>query len=860
LQLSRLREDLMRRADAGEFLCRDLRLSPTVAGSMLQYLHTSVRVLGVMPSATTVVAERFFDESGGMQLIIHAPFGSRVNRAWGLALRKKFCRNFDFELQAAANDDALLLSLSEQHSFPLSDIFDYLRAETVEEVLTQAVLQTPLFGTRFRWNASRALALSRYSKGRRVPPQIQRGRSEDLLAAVFPAQVGCQDNHGGGDIELPDHPLVKETMDNCLREALDVDGLKAVLGGIRRGDVRTVAVDLPEPSPLAHHILNSQPYTFLDEAPLEERRARAVKVRRTLAPEDASAFGALDASAIAQVIADAAPPVRDAEELHDALLQLVLAPESVLIGWRQDAESLRRDLRALEQVGRVAHLSIDGGLHPEREAEGQELRGPHGGFWVAAERVGHVRSIFPEAVLTPPLVPLRGDEAVDRDAALVLAARGHLEVCGPVTADELAARLTLKASDVTQALFALEAQGQVLRGAFRHAPSPANKDPEARLGEWCDRRLLQRVHRLTVGRLRREIEPLSGQDFMRFLFRWHHLGADDKLRGGSGLLKAVSLLEGYEAPAAAWELSLLPARVQGYEPGLLERACWSGELAFGRLTLKDARVPGPRRGTKVAVLGPQHWSGDLQNPLAAPLRGALPGRNASLTFCQRTSLDWMLAAARPGAADPFGAGCDPRTLTAEAKAVMGVLRRRGASFFAELVAGSGLAPEAVEDGLWELLGCGWVTSDVVENLRILQSPKRRKKQKAQRRGGPGRWSLLAPLSVCDLEEANESVARLLLQRYGIVWRDLAVREPLCPAWRELLTVYRRLEARGEIRGGRFVSGMAGEQYALPEAVDLSRAVRRTAPLNQVIEISAVDPLNLTSVVTPGPRIPAVMGH
>jgi ATP-dependent Lhr-like helicase len=779
-------------------------LSRRDSEALVAYLRASRHVLGALPSTTTVIAERFFDEAGGMQIVLHAPFGGRVNRAWGLALRKRFCRTFDFELQAAATDDGILLSLGEQHSFPLADIFDFLHPDTLESVLVQAVLQSPLFGTRFRWDATRALALSRYHSGGRVPPHIQRARAEDLLAAVFPAQLGCQDNHGAAEVDPPDHPLVNEPLRDCLTEALDVEGLKRVLQAIRSGEIRTLARDLPEPSPLAHALLNSQPYTFLDDAPLEERRARAVQVRRSLPAEDAAGLGALDASAIQQVVTDARPLVRDAEELHDWLLAGILVPS--------EAAPLHL-VQELVGSGRATRLVL-----AERS------------FWVCAERLPHARALFPEATFEPPLQPLAGDAAVDRETALLAVVRGRMEVAGPVTASGLAVALALEADEVTEALHRLEGEGQILRGRFH---------PGAEELEWCDRRLLQRIHRLTVGRLRREIEPLTAQDFMRFLFRWHHLEPQDALQGANGLLQAVSLLEGWEAPAAAWEQVLLPARVRGDLSGLLERACWSGEVAWGRLSLREPRSVGPRRGAEV------------DSPSVRALR---PGRNATLTFVRRSQLDALLSAAREGAE-----AAEPEELPPGTQAVAEVLERRGACFFADLLAGSRQPAEAVEEALWDLLARGRVTADAVDNLRVLLSPKRRRQQRALKRGGPGRWSLLRPEGSVGEGERFDCLARLFLRRWGVVFRDLAVREPLAPPWRELVRVYRRMEARGEVRGGRFLAGVGGEQFAMPDAVDVARAIRRTRPSGQRVSISAVDPLNLTGIVTPAPRIPAVLG-
>jgi ATP-dependent Lhr-like helicase len=360
--------------------------------------------------------------------------------------------------------------------------------------------------------------------------------------------------------------------------------------------------------------------------------------------------------------------------------------------------------------------------------------------------------------------------------------------------------------------------------------------------EWCDRRLLQRIHRLTVGKLRKEIAPLSAQDFMRFLFKWHHLEPGDQLRGTGGMLKAISLLQGYEAPAAAWELSLLPARMRPYLPELLEKVCWSGEVAFARLSVREVKAePGPKRGAVVE----------------APLpRRAAPNRSANLTFVRREELDWLIAASRP--LSPEGVVL-PEDLSHAAREVAQVLKRRGASFFHELVFGTKRLASEVEDGLWELLGRGLITADALENLRVLQSPKRRKRQRATGRGGPGRWSLLSPLEPPSKDKVTAQLARLFLHRYGIVFREVVAREPLAPPWRELAYAYRRMEARGEIRGGRFLSGQVGEQFALPDAVDLARSVRRTQPNGLRVHLAAVDPLNLTGIITPGPRVPAQLG-
>ncbi len=806
LEVSKLREEVVTREDAHLWLEKDLKLPAHAADLLVRYVRAGQAALTAVPSQNTVIAERFFDEAGGMQLLIHAPFGARINRAWGMSLRKSFCRTFDFELQAAASDDGILLSLSEQHSFPLMDIFDFVNAKTAEKVLTQAVLQAPMFGTRFRWAAGRALALSRLQNGKRVPPPIQRARAEDLIAAVFPEQVGCQDNHGGMELEPPDHPLVSETMKDCLRDLMDIDGFVEVLKKLKSGEIRKVAVDLPEPSVFAHALLNSAPYTFLDEAPLEERRARSVSLRRTLPPSDAVAFGALDQGAIDQVIAEAEPTFRDAEEFHDVLLQLGLFP-----------------------LGDAAHL-------PALAAQSRAAQHLH--FAYAAERVPVVQALYPDAKLA--LTALPGDLPIDRELAARQVVRGWMEVLGPVTTPELMARLGLSRYDIEAALAKLESLGQVLRGQFRPIP-PTDET------EWCDRRLLQRIHRLTVGRLRKEIEPLSQQDFMRFLFRWHHVDAESRLRGPAGLAKITGLLQGWEAPAAAWERELFPARMRQYLGEWLEDACFSGDVAWGRLTLKEPKTPpGQRRGVEFS-------------PVETPRR-TVQGRAASLTFARRADLEWLLQAARPGAVLADGPRPWPGDLTHAATDVLKVLERRGASFFNELQSGSRRLPVEVEDALWELLSRGLVTADAVQNLRVLQSPKLRKRQRATMRGGPGRWFILQPQDPMEPGVLEEKLAWQFLHRYGVVFRDLVAREALAPPWRDLLQLYRRFEARGEVRGGRFLHGFAGEQFALPEALEIARAVRRAPHDGQTVRIAAVDPLNLTGVVTPGARVSSMLGR
>lgn len=823
-----LREEVERRlvgleprADVAAWLAETCALPPAGARQVVDYLAAGRAVLGALPTQETLVAERFFDEAGGMQLVIHAPFGARTNRAFGLALRKRFCRTFDFELQAAASDEGVLLSLGPQHSFPLEAIFELVRPGTAREVLVQAILQAPMFEVRWRWNATRALAVPRFWKGKRMPPPLARMRAQDLLAAVFPAQVACQDNAAGGPIEVPDHPLVAETLRDCLGEAMDASAFEALLGRMARGEVRLLSVETPEPSPLAHELLGARPWTYLDDAPLEERRARAVAIRRALPAADAAGPGALDPAAIAEVAAQVFPAPRDAEELHDALLDLGLVPAGEALAWQGYAEALRAE-------GRAARLRAGGRS-----------------YWVAAERAGLARAVGPALgggdaagvpTLSPPLEPLSRERVPADEADAVLeVVRGWIARSGPTTAAALGARLGLAAREVEGALVRLEVEGLVLRGRFLpEAEAPFSPDAP----HWCERGVLARIHRLTLGRLRREIEPATVADFLGFLARWQHAAPGARLHGARGLAEVIGQLQGFHAAAGAWERELFPARVAGYAPALLDELCLSGEVAFGRFVT----------------------AGSVDEDLEGPRRRQAPTRNAPVTLCLREDLPWLVGAAPPPAVGE------------EARALLAVLERRGASFLAELAHALGRRPAEVEPALWELVSAGLVTCDAFAGLRALVDPPRHRLARPAHVGG--RWSLLRPPAPTPdgpgAQGAGEDGGRLerlagqYLRRYGVVLRPLLGREAGAPPWRDLVRVYRTLEARGELRGGRFVSGFSGEQFALPGAVDALRAARRArrdgAGELDRLELSATDPLNLAGLLTPGPRVPALLGN
>ena len=809
-------------SDAVQFLIRECGLDQSGAEQAAAYIRAGAAALGAVPSIRTLVAERFFDEGGGMQLVLHAPLGAAVNRAWGLALRKRFCRSFNVELQAAATDNGIVISLSEQHSFPLEVVFRFLHPETVEEVLTQAMLPAPMFGARWRWNASRALAVLRFAGGRKVPPPLLRMRSDDLLAAVFPDQVACQENLTG-DIRIPDHPLVDETIRDCLHEAMDLDGLRAAIAGIEQGTIATRAVDTAEPSPLGHEILNANPYAFLDDAPLEERRARAVQLRRTLG-DDGGEIGALDAAAIAEVAAESWPVVRDPEELHDALLTLGLAPPR---------EEWRAWFGRLVETHRATSLHVGDAV-----------------FWVATERSRTALLVHAAGRLDPAVPEVDQPTPDGFDAATTEVLRGWLDSSGPLRESDLAALLAVPAERVAAGLARLEGEGQVLRGRF----TAAAREEGAEI-EWCNRRVLARIHRLTLGRLRREIAPVSTADLVRFLARWQRLASGTRLHGASGLLQVVRQLQGCEVSAGAWERHVLPARIEGYEPELLDQLCLSGEVMWGRLSphpafdavevdAESARSPARRRRVR-------------------------PTRVAPVALFLREDLAWLM----PPAGEDAGPGEGPGSvLSHPAEAVLDALRRRGASFLRELVAATGRLPSEVEDGLWELVAAGLVTADGYDNLRALIDPKRRRGEgrfrAARPRHAAGRWALLAPARGEGEASAEgghagaraEAFARQLLERWGVVFRDLVRRESLMPPWRDVLGALRRMEARGEVRGGRFVSGFVGEQFARQDAVELLRIVRRDGDPEQGVRIAAADPLNLAGIVTPGPRVSALSGE
>jgi ATP-dependent Lhr-like helicase len=844
LGVSRLREEIAQRllaadSEAGvevalRWLIEEVGVAEAPARQTVDYLAHALSAFGMLPTRNELAMERFFDESGGTQLIIHSPYGSRINRAWGLALRKRFCRTFNFELQAAATEDAIVLSLSTSHSFPLEDVAHFLHSATASDVLIQALLDAPLFTVRWRWNATTALALPRFVGGKKVAPQLQRMKSQDLLATVFPDQVACLENIVG-EREIPDHPLVAQTMHDCLHEAMDLDGLLDLLRSIESGETRIVARDLIAPSPLAAEVLSSKPYTFLDDAPLEERRTQAVQNRRWADPESADDLGRLDPEAIAAVRAEAWPEARNVDEMHEALMGLgVIGDDEAHANadWPQM-------LSALADDGRAARI----------------VRGTT--FWFPAERLPQVRALHPDAAITPAIdAPAEFAEITwTPEDALVDLVRARLTGLGPATASTLATTFALAQSDIDAALLRLEAEGYVMRGHFT-----ANAAQDVRI-EWCERHLLARIHRYTVGRLRREIEPVAVRDYMRFAFDWQRVAPAARMKGAETLPNALAQLEGFEAAAGAWEKELLPARITDYDPDWLDAQCQSGRVVWTRLRSRKS-------------LAPREHAAQATRP--GPVRGT------PIVLLPRRELTLWSALAAPTADDSIA-------LTSRARMVADYLTTHGASFFDEIAAGTRLLQTELEDALGELVSQGMVNSDSFVGLRALIVPASKRPRtgapRRSRRGAfgiadAGRWTLTRDGRVPRPQDAEERpmirrgnadkandasaslehIARTLLLRYGVVcWRMLEREAAWLPPWRVLLRVYHRLEARGEIRGGRFIAGLSGEQFALPEAIGLLRQIRQRAHDGTMVCVSGADPLNLVGTIVPGARVPAVTG-
>ena len=788
--LGRLRERGTDRA----WLEGELGIEAAAASQISEYLEEGARALGAIPTPDRVVLERFFDESGGMQLVLHAPFGGRVNRAWGLTLRKRFCRGFGFELQAAANEEAIVISLGPQHSFPLEDVFQFLHPDAARDLLVQALLDAPMFGTRWRWNLTRALLVPRTQNGgKRVPTPLIRMRAEDELVRAFPSALACPETMPPGDLPVPwEHPMVRQTIEDCLTEAMDVDGFLEVLHRLRDGSIERHAVDTREPSPFAAGILNVMPYGFLDDAPLEERRTQAVSARRRLDPETADTLGALDPAAVARVRDQAWPEPENAEEVHEALLWMayVTHREAEESGWSEWIQELRASRRVRETAGLEGAPS-----------------------WAAAET---------------------SDEPYRR-------VKGRLEALGPVVLEKDAPRNGVSAAESPEIpvlpdsceehLLRLEVEGHVLR--CRIGGSRA----------WSDRRLLSRIHRDTLERLRREIEPVTAAEYWRFLTCWQHAAPGYRLTGPRGLSQVLRRLAGFEIAAAEWESRVLPARVEGYRQEWLDEVTLSGEFVWGRLW---GSGHSPIRSTPVCLVPRE----DLDPWLGLSTSAPPPAPASSLRNGGDSAED------AEGERDLLPESAERSSYAA---ILLKTLDERGAVFTQELARRTGLLPSHVEMGLAQLIAEGRVTCDSFGGLRrLITSPSRRRGvMKRVPYAPPGRWTHFRADAAPAAEGMAEFVARRLLDRYGVVFRRVLERERIPVPWRDLVRVYRLWELRGDVRGGRFVQRFAGEQYAEPEAVETMRRLRRSSQgTGQGLAVSPADPLNLDGILTPEPRVPS----
>ena len=774
--------------------------TPWAALQAVRYVAAQHAAMGLVPTQTKIVFERFFDEAGSMQLVVHAPLGTRINRAWGLAFRKRFCRSFDFELQASADDDGLVLSLGPQHSFPLEDMFKMLNSNNGQALLEQALLAFPMFGIRWRWNATRSLAILRFMGGKKVPPHMVRFRSDDLLAAAFPDQVGCLENHNE-DIKYPDHPLVQQTLHDCLTEGMDVERWKDLLRAVEAGEVQFIARQTREPSPFAHERINANPYSFLDPAGLEDRRTRAVTTRRTLAPGEMKELGQLSPEAIATVRREAWPTARDPDELHDVLSSMVALPESQGQEWQSLFDRLVKQGRATRYV-----------------------REGHEPLWTATETLSVVAAALPGGTAEPSVtVPEGVGKQLESHQAWVELVRSAAPCLGPFSTEELAQTWGLKTSSVHAACEAVEAEGIILRGHYSTAGSSHEGDLQ-----WCDRRLLARIHRLTVNGLRQQIQPVERDVFLRFLVRHQLLQRETKSSGARGLNAVMNLLQGFEASAGSWERSLLAARMDDYDPDWLDEQLTSGELVWGRL-----RPP----------------QGDAEEgPSMASLRRSVP-----MAIVQRENLGWLIPDVRQSA-EALARG--------NAQDVLEALKSRGALFHQDIKILTKLLPTHLDEALRELAALGLITCDSFSAVRKIVDESGTKKSRTRRKANAtsraGRWSLF-PGIVEDVT-AEDYLHRWCLQliaRYGVIFRDLLHRESAAPSWAQLVPMLRRMERRGEIRGGRFVKNAGGEQYGTEQAIYALRKLRDAKQEDPWVAVSGTDPLNLAGVLTEEHKVPAI---
>lgn len=824
---------------ACHWLMDNIGLPSSAAQQMVDYLQSGMNALGAMPTRETLVMERFFDEVGDMHLVIHSPYGSRLNRAWGLALRKRFCKSFNFELQAAANEDSIVISLGSVHSFELDEVYRYLQTNAVRDTLIQAMLDAPMFEVRWRWNATRSLAIQRNRNGKRVPPQFQRMDAEDLVAHVFPDQIACQENITGRR-EVPDHPLVNQTVDDCLNEAMDIDELESLISNIEGNRLTLIAKDLREPSPFAQEIINARPYAFLDDAPFEERRTNAIRNRSWADPADTKDYSLLDAEAIARVKEEAWPLISNAEELHDALLSA-----SYLTDQEFQNEELSRFADNLMQSSRITKINVNNKT-----------------LWVAVENLPRFINVFADQLANIELPTFLKNEEWQVEDALREIVRGRLECLGPVSAVQLVAELGFseekQSSKIDQALIALEVEGFAFQGQF--SPQSRGIQSQEKSVEWCERRLLQRIHRYTIDQHRKNIKPVSLETYTEYLFERHQLtplrensqatDSTQTLDGQTQLQNCLQMLDGIAAPAVSWEADIYPCRIASYDPNWLDVMCISGKLAWGRYSLPQKSIRKLNRK-----------------------RNAGPVKSTPITLLRRNNLDIWQALAKSQIQEDQSVD-----ISGVANRIAEDLRTNGASFFDEIQQRTGLLQTQLEEGLAELVAQGMVSSDSFTGLRALLTPNHKKRSAHRRRGrnpmfgveDAGRWSLLDTFQINKEQDSNsrhwdvldeEQLERLItiyLHRWGVLFRGILDKEMAAPPWRVLLAKLRRMELQGMLRGGRFIAGVGGEQFAFAETVDELRKFKRTkeeATTTSYYSVAATDPVNLINFILPKHKLP-----
>ncbi|HLW71299.1 MAG TPA: hypothetical protein VKS22_11830, partial [Candidatus Binataceae bacterium] len=805
---------------AAQWLERECKLEPAAAAQAVAYIRRGMAALGALPGEHTLVVERFFDGLGGTQIVIHAPFGIRLNRALGLALRKRLCQTFDFEIQASAIDDAVLLALNSRHSFPLEQILSMITSRSARTTLTQALLDAPMFEVRFRHVATRALSILRSSQGRKIPAWIQRLRTQELITALFPGRNACFENRPI-KVELPDHFVVNEAMRECLTETADIECLEQLLRGVEDGSIRTVFVDSTAPSVFAHRILLAWDYSFLDDGERANRRSRTVTMNRAMAEdvfrtEDLAELLAADAiERVAAEIDGRAPNARARNP--DELAELIRAHGFLPLAGVSDRVAADGSiiLAGLEQQARVirAILAPDA---PE--------------VLLTREDVGLFAAAYPNA--TALAAPPSPSEAFEIDSAREEVVRRALAISPPATPNELARLLWLPPAAIAQALAALEAKGAVFRGHFTPRPEANGVGEQDATEEWCDRYVLERIHRQTLNKLRAEVEPCADHEFAAFRLTWNHCGAARLDPGPDSVRAVIEQLAGLAYPPEYWESAILPARIRDYRPEHLDLLCLSGEFAWLAAPMEDDASPAEQFPTRVAFVARR--AAQLAPRELPPLSDA----------------DAQLLA---------------------------TMRDHGAQYLDQIADHANLPERDVLAGLWRLAAAGAVSNDSFAPLRLIAAEPEAARTLARNGAAhvptrhdaavrarlksslSGRWSLAAsahPAGELKHEataaDRVRDLAAVLLTRHGILAREMLALEQFDLTWRELAFALRRMEYAGLIRRGWFVRALSGEQYATPEALATLHAIRAgQVDDNTCAVMNALDPANPFGVLLPG---------